>query len=73
MTTSLPKTTKPATITTTLTVVVTKEAKPDMNADDFRRELETAADLRKAVESAIPERGGVIEGSIMIGKQKFKL
>ena len=73
MTTTTPPTTKTAEVTIELKVTHRHPASPDMNAAGVKLELDTAIEFANAVRQASPSEGTTVEGTITIGKQKFKL
>ncbi|AXK79977.1 hypothetical protein DW352_05255 [Pseudolabrys taiwanensis] len=68
MSTTTPPATKTADVTIELKVTHKHPASPDMNAAGVKLELDNAIEFATAVRQASPA-----EGTITIGKQKFKL
>ena len=63
---SIPSPTKPATITTTITV--TSPAKADMSTAELQAYLKRADELKKAAAAF-----GTVEGHVQIGRLKYSL
>jgi hypothetical protein len=65
--TSVPETTKPATVSMTFTVTKTLPANPKVT------ELDAIKKAASDTKNAVAAMGGTVTGHVVIGKQKFEL
>jgi hypothetical protein len=76
MTTTAPSSEKKIPVETKLTITIKSNVPAEMNAVDHMREVEKAVEYKKSIDGLTRGNGNaaaIVEGTVKIGKMKFKL